>query len=56
VVLKAVLDPGDEVIVLAPYFVEYLFYVSNHQGVSRIVETDAAFQPDPEVIRAALGP
>jgi aspartate aminotransferase len=56
VVLKAVLDPGDEVIVLAPYFVEYLFYVSNHQGDCRIVETDETFGLDLEAIRTALGP
>jgi len=56
VVLKAVLDPGDEVIVLAPYFVEYLFYVSNHQGDCRIVETDEGFNLDLDAIRAALGP
>jgi aspartate aminotransferase len=56
VVLKAILDPGDEVIVLAPYFVEYLFYVSNHQGDCRIVETDEKFDLDLDAIRAALGP
>jgi aspartate aminotransferase len=28
--LKALLDPDDEVIVLAPYFVEYNFYITNH--------------------------
>lgn len=56
VVLKAVLDPGDEVIVLAPYFVEYLFYVSNHQGDCRIVETNEQFDLDLDAIRAALGP
>ena len=56
VVLKALLDPGDEVIVLAPYFVEYLFYVSNHGGEVRVAETDAAFQPDLDAIAAALGP
>lgn len=56
VVLKAILDPGDEVIVLAPYFVEYLFYVSNHRGDCRIVETDETFGLDLEAIRAALGP
>lgn len=32
VVLKALLDPGDEVIVFAPYFVEYFFYIDNHGG------------------------
>ena len=33
VVLKALLDPGDELIILSPYFVEYLFYTDNFQGV-----------------------
>ena len=33
VALKTILDPGDEVIVPRPYFVEYEFYVDNHQGV-----------------------
>ncbi len=55
VVLKAILDPGDEVIVLAPYFVEYLFYVSNHRGDCRIVETDEKFELDLDAIGAALG-
>ncbi|MDD4493163.1 MAG: aminotransferase class I/II-fold pyridoxal phosphate-dependent enzyme, partial [Eubacteriales bacterium] len=32
VTLKTLLDPGDEVIVFSPYFVEYLFYISNHGG------------------------
>ena len=32
VVFKALLNPGDEVILLAPYFVEYNFYVDNHGG------------------------
>jgi len=36
IVFKAVLDPGDEVIVFAPYFVEYGGYVRNYDG--RIVE------------------
>ncbi len=30
--LKAILDPGDEVISPRPYFVEYRFYVLNHRG------------------------
>ena len=33
VALKALLDPGDEVIVIPPYFVEYGFYIDNHNGV-----------------------
>ncbi|MFH2009544.1 MAG: pyridoxal phosphate-dependent aminotransferase [bacterium] len=56
VVLKSLIDPEDEVIVLAPYFVEYLFYVSNHGGVSRVVQTDESFQLDAAAIQAALTP
>jgi aspartate aminotransferase len=54
VVMKALLDPGDEVIVLAPFFVEYHFYVDNHGGVVRVVPCDSAFNPDLEAIRAAI--
>ena len=55
-ILKALLDPGDEVVILAPYFPEYLFYVDNHGGVARVVETDAHFQPDLDRLTAALSP
>jgi aspartate aminotransferase len=56
VILKALLDPGDEVVVLAPYFPEYLFYADNHGGVARVVETDEHFQPDLKRLTAALSP
>ena len=56
VILKALLDPGDEVVVLAPYFPEYLFYADNHGGVPRVVETDEHFQPDLDRLAAALSP
>jgi aspartate aminotransferase len=56
VVLKTLLDPGDEVILLAPYFVEYDFYVDNHGGVPVVVQTDASFQPDLAAIDAAITP
>jgi aspartate aminotransferase len=55
-VLKAVLDPGDEVIVLTPYFPEYHFYIENHGGRVVTVETDRQFQPDPERIARAVTP
>jgi aspartate aminotransferase len=45
VILKALLDPWEEVIVLAPFFPEYLFYIENHGGVARVVETDNNFLP-----------
>jgi aspartate aminotransferase len=56
VALKAMLDAGDEVIVLAPYFPEYRFYIENHGGVVVPVETSEDFQPDPDRIAAALTP
>lgn len=54
VVLKALLDPGDEVVILAPYFVEYLFYVDNHGGKAVVVDTREDFSLDVAAIRAAL--
>ncbi len=55
-VFKALLDPGDEVIALAPYFVEYGFYVANHGGRLVVVDTGADFQPDMARVRAAITP
>ncbi|MDT8440549.1 MAG: pyridoxal phosphate-dependent aminotransferase [Desulfuromonadales bacterium] len=55
VALKTILNPGDEVLILAPYFVEYKFYIDNHGGVSREVWTDrATFQLDIAAIEAAI--
>lgn len=54
VVLKTLLNPGDEVIILTPYFVEYEFYIDNHQGISVAVATLDDFQPDLEAIEAAI--
>jgi aspartate aminotransferase len=56
VLLKALLDPADEVVFFAPYFVEYHFYVDNHGGVPRVVDTDEAFQLDLNRLEAALSP
>jgi aspartate aminotransferase len=44
--LKALLDPGDEVLTVAPYFVEYGFYADNHGGVLRAVPTREDFSLD----------
>jgi len=56
VALRALLSPGDEVVVIAPYFVEYLFYVHNARGVPVVVESTPAFRLDAEALRAALSP
>jgi len=56
VVFKTLLNPGEEVVVLAPYFPEYGFYADNHGGTLRIVETRRDFSLDPDAVEAALGP
>ena len=56
VALKALLDPGDEVIFFAPFFPEYFFYVDNHGGAARVVETDERFQLDLDRLEQALSP
>lgn len=57
VILKTILNPGDEVIILAPYFVEYVFYIDNHGGVPRVVPTrEEDFQIDVGAVAAAIGP
>ena len=56
VALKTVLNPGEEVIILTPYFVEYKFYVDNHGGITREVWTDPdTFQLDVAAIEKAIG-
>jgi len=54
IVMKSLLNPGDEVIILAPYFVEYVFYADNHGGKAKVVHTDSAFNLDLEAINAAI--
>jgi len=46
VILKALLNPGDEVVTFAPYFGEYRSYVDNYDGVLVEVSPNTAdFQP-----------
>ncbi len=54
VVNKAILDPGDEVIVPNPFFVEFMFYIGNHGGVMKLVDTKPDFHLDIEKIAAAI--
>lgn len=47
IVLKALLNPGDEVIIFAPYFVEYIFHTDNHGGKTVVVPPDLrTLEPD----------
>lgn len=54
VILKTILDPGDEVIIPAPCFMEYKFYVDNHQGVPRFVTSKPDFSLDLDTIKEAV--
>jgi len=54
VALKSLLDPGNEVIVLTPFFVEFKFYIENHGGVMKLVPTTEDFHLDVAKIDAAI--
>ena len=57
VVLKTLLNPGDEVVVISPFFVEYGNYVSNFGGELVIVPASRFdFQPDADTVRKAITP
>ena len=56
VVLKTILNEGDEVIILAPYFWEYLYYIDNHGGVAVVAPCDDQFQIDLPEIEAVITP
>ncbi|MBE6368957.1 MAG: pyridoxal phosphate-dependent aminotransferase [Lentisphaerae bacterium] len=54
---RAVLEPGDEVICPAPYFVEYAFYAGNFGGKLLPVATKPdTFELDCDAIAAAITP
>ncbi|MFC1928227.1 pyridoxal phosphate-dependent aminotransferase [Chloroflexota bacterium] len=55
VVLKTILNQGDEVIIFAPYFAEYINYISNHGGVVKVLPTDEQFMLKLDVLEAAIG-
>ncbi len=55
--LKAIINPGDEVVTFAPYFLEYRAYVSNFDGVLVEVSPDTTtFQPNVEEFEAKITP
>jgi aspartate aminotransferase len=56
VAFKTILDPGDEVIVFVPWFVDYFNYVENHDGVVKPVPTDEHFLPRLDELEKAIGP
>jgi aspartate aminotransferase len=54
IVLKSMLNDGDEVIITKPFFWEFKNYVENFGGVAQFVDTKPDFQLDIEKIEAVL--
>lgn len=57
VILKTLIDIGDEMIVFKPYFTEYRNYIGNWRGKLVLVEPDYSnFQPDFEDLEHKISP
>jgi aspartate aminotransferase len=54
VILKTIIDPQDEVLTPAPFFVEYKFYAENHGGKLIPVKTRSDFTLDMDAIEGAI--
>jgi len=53
-VIKAICNPGDEVIVSRPFFMEYRVYTANHNAKLTEVDAKENFDLDLDAIKAAL--
>ena len=56
VVFETILNSGDEVMIFAPFFGEFTFYIENHQGRPVIAPTNGAFQPDLKALENLITP
>jgi len=56
VALKSLLNPGDEVLVSAPYFVDYGAYAANHGGRLKAVAAGPDFDLDLQALARAISP
>jgi aspartate aminotransferase len=56
VFIKTILEAGARIVILAPYFPEYEFYVGGHHGEVEIVKTDPEFQIDVEAVERVMRP
>ncbi|MFO8084343.1 MAG: pyridoxal phosphate-dependent aminotransferase [Desulfobacterales bacterium] len=54
VIIKTILNPGEEIITPAPFFVEYIFYADNHGGVLKTVPTNTDFTLNLDAISEAV--
>lgn len=55
IILKSLLNPGDEVITFAPFFGEYANYVNNFDGTLVVVPPDTnTFEPNLEALKSKI--
>lgn len=54
ITLKAIINPGSEVVVPTPYFVEYDFYLDNHGGKVTRVDSRDDFGLDVDAVLGAI--
>ena len=54
VIIKAVLNPGEEVLVTRPFFVEYTFYAQNHGGELKTVPAKDDFSLDLDAMEESI--
>jgi aspartate aminotransferase len=57
VAFRSLLNPGEEVIVLSPFFMEYIFYIEHNNGVPVIAPTNSTtFEPDAGLLEKYITP
>lgn len=54
IALKTILNPGEEVVIFTPYFLEYDWYVKNYDGVVVQCKTDDNFMPNMDTLEACI--
>ena len=54
VVLKTILNTGEEVILFTPFFFEYVNYIENHGGIFKLVPSDDQFIPKLDALEKAV--
>jgi aspartate aminotransferase len=55
-ILRSILDKDDEVVLIAPFFAEYIFYVEHQTGVSKVANCDENWLPNIESLETTIGP
>ncbi len=54
VILKTILNPHEEVIVFAPYFLQFDDYIDNHGGINMAAPSDEKFIPKLDALEKAI--